>query len=143
MKSCVKIAIEALIALYLTKGVQPGELTENIFEDEYKDFSIVKNSDQTVTLNLSYIEHGDDAIQTVNCRYTYDTDKTLILIEQKLGSGRRSIIWCRQEAIAAAINNLAAALSISGYTESRITALISTLPVGLSPRVRVALKAVA
>ena len=143
MKECVDIATNALVALYLTKGVQPGELTDNIFDDEYRTFSIVKNTDQTVTLTLSYIEQGEDAVQTVNCRYTYDTNKTLILIEQKLGSGRRSTQWCRHDAIATAVDNLAIALLTSGYTETRIATLMSTLPLDLSPRVRAALKAVA
>ncbi|WP_052893273.1 hypothetical protein [Pseudomonas lundensis] len=143
MKESVDIAINALVALYLTKGVQPGELTDNIFEDEYKAFSIKKNTDQTVTLNLSYIEQGEESIQTVDCRYTYDENKTLMLIEQKLGSGRRSIQWSRHDAIILAVDNLAQALSASGYTEQRIAALMLTLPLDLSPRVRAALKAVA
>ncbi len=143
MKQPVNIAINALVALHLTKGVQPSELTDNIFDDEYKTFSIEKNSDNTVTLSLSYEEQGDESIQTVTCRYTYDTNRTLLLIQQKLGSGRRSTLWCRHDAINAAVENLRIALVTSGYSEARISSLISTLPLDLYPRVQVALKLVA
>lgn len=143
MMEGVNNAVNALIALHVTKGVQPGELSDNIFDDEYRTCTSRKNSDQTVTLTLSYIDQGDESAQTVDCRYTYDAGRTLLLIEQRIGASKYAIQWCRHTAMVKAVGNLARALVESGYSPDRISASLATLPVDLYPRVRTALKAVA
>ncbi|MDH0745258.1 hypothetical protein N5D61_02730 [Pseudomonas sp. GD03842] len=143
MKEGVNIAVNALMALYVTKGVQPSELIDNIFDDEYRTVSSKRNSDQTVTFTLSYIDQGAESIQTVESRYTYDADRILLLVEQKVGAGRYSTQWSRKEATARAIENLATALFEAGYSPERISSSLATLPVDLHHRVRTALKAVA
>ncbi|GFZ63699.1 hypothetical protein PSE10B_02210 [Pseudomonas amygdali pv. eriobotryae] len=143
MKRCVDAAVNALVAIYLTKGVQPGELTDNIFDAEYKSFSIAKKANGVVTLTLSYDEQGEESLQTVTCQYTYDENRTLLLIQQKIGSGRQSTLWCRSEAIAAAVDNLAIALAASGYSKARISALMLSMPLDLSPQIQASLKLVA
>jgi hypothetical protein len=143
MRQSVNIAINSLLALYSTKGVQPGELTDNIFDEEYQNFSIKKNVDTTITLTLNYIEQGEELAQNVYCRYTYDRNKMLLLIEQKLGASKYSIQWCRNAALTAAVDNVVLALAGSGYSPVRIAASLATLPLDLMPRVRTALKSVA
>jgi hypothetical protein len=143
MKEGVKIAVNALIALYFTKGVQPSELTDNIFDDDYRTVSSKRNSDQTVMVTLSYIDQGAESLQTVDCRYTYDAGRTLLLVEQKVGAGKYSTQWSRQAATAIAVENLATALIEAGYSPERISSSLATLPVDLHHRVRTALKAVA
>ncbi len=143
MNQSVNMAINALLALHLTKGVQPGELVDNVFEKEYINFSTKKNTDLTVILTFSYTEQGEESVQNVNCRYTYGPDKALLLIEQKIAAGRYLVQWCRDEAIAAAVDNVVAAFAKSGYSPTQIAASLTTLPDGLIPRVRAVLKAVA
>lgn len=42
MRNIMNEAIQGLLSLHLTKGVQPSDLSDNLFDAEYTDLNIKK-----------------------------------------------------------------------------------------------------
>jgi len=99
IKPDVKALIDQLIAIHLNKGVQPSDISGNIFEDNYRTVEIMRCSG-SVKMTVSFCEFEDSADQSiVHMRYTYSPDKTLMQIEQKVGRKPFKIQWDRRQSI--------------------------------------------
>lgn len=142
MRNIMNEAIQGLLSLHLTKGVQPSDLSDNLFDTEYTDLNLKKKNGLLI-LDLSYMEETDESPQKVSMRYTYNSDRYLLLIEQKIGSGKLHTQWCRNTAITTALRNTASALADAGVSPESIGTILKTLPDDLKESISVQLRSVA
>ncbi|MBY8946314.1 hypothetical protein J1G35_10595 [Pseudomonas sp. SH10-3B] len=142
MKNIMDEAIQGLLNLHLTKGVQPSDLSNNLFDQEYVDFNIKKKNGALI-LDLSYMEETDELPQKISMRYTYNSDRYLVLIEQKIGTKKFNVQWCRLSAVAIAIRNVTDILAGAGISPAVIGSILETLPNDLKESIVVRLRSVA
>jgi len=142
MKNIMDEAIQGLLNLHLTKGVQPSDLSNNLFDQEYVDFNIKKKNGALI-LDLSYMEETDELPQKISMRYTYNSDRYLVLIEQKIGTRKFNVQWCRISAVAIATRNVTDVLASAGISPTVIGAILETLPNDLKESIVVRLRSVA
>lgn len=125
MISCnSKQLIDEILAVHLYKGVQPKDLAEAIFEDEYTSLSAIKDSNY-IYLDITYIVDG---LHKHVMRYTYDREQTLLKIEQKIGRGRFTLQWDRYQVLSGLYAKVKQALINERFSALEIDRLISTLP---------------
>lgn len=134
----IKILVDELSTLHVTRGVQPSELIDNLFEDDYVESSARKTS-QGLVFELTFHEADDDGSSNkVTMRYTYDLSRHLVLVEQKVAAKRFAIQWDRTRAVQERLAKLEALLSDRLPQES-VAAILSTMPqdyLAIAPRLR-------
>lgn len=124
----IKAIIEELTTLHVVKGVQPSELVDSIFEENYLESSFKKTAEGYV-FKLSFREKEDlsDQYQMIEMRYTYNKDRHLVLIQQKLGSRRLVTQWDRQAAIEERVSKLKTLL-LESKSHQSVSKILATLP---------------
>ncbi|KTS78962.1 hypothetical protein NS274_03615 [Pseudomonas oryzihabitans] len=124
----IKAIIEELTTLHVVKGVQPSELVDSIFEENYLESSFKKTAEGYV-FKLSFREKEDlsDQYQMIEMRYTYNKDRHLVLIQQKLGSRRLVTQWDRQAAIEERVSKLKTLL-LESKSHQSVAKILATLP---------------
>lgn len=134
----IKILVDELSTLHVTRGVQPSELIDNLFEDDYVESSARKTS-QGLVFELTFQEADDDGSSNkVTMRYTYDLSRHLVLVEQKVAAKRFAIQWDRTRAVQERLAKLEALLSDRLPQES-VAAILLTMPqdyLAIAPRLR-------
>jgi len=134
----IKSLVDELTTLHLTRGVQPSELIDNLFEDDYVESSARKTSDGLI-FELTFTESvEEEASSTVTMRYTYDRHRHLLLVEQKVAAKRFSVQWDRAQAIQERIEKLEALLSAK-LPQPQVARLLATMPkdyLALAPRLQ-------
>ena len=139
-------AVQGLLDLHLTRGVQPSDLADNLFDVEYTDYSLKKRG-AVLILDLSYEESLEESLEDfshkVCMRYTYSMERYLVKIEQRIGSGKFSVQWCRSTAIAKAVADVTLCLSKAGLSSMAISKVLGTLPQDLVNSIGERLKLVA
>lgn len=101
----IKDVIEKLATFCLVKGVQPDELVTAIFEGEYDSIETQKK-DNSVYVIVTYRESVDDDENIIKMKYTYNTDKQLQRVEQKINTGVYKTQWDRESKIELILNEL-------------------------------------
>ena len=86
--------IRSLLALRLSKGIQPSEMADAIFESDYEEINIEKAGGH-VCMEVSF--YDEDAKHTM--RYTYDQDRYILMVEQKVGGKDFCVQWDRSEVV--------------------------------------------
>jgi len=136
----IKILVDELSTLHVTRGVQPSELIDNIFEGDYVESSARRTS-QGLVFELTFQDTDDDgALSKITMRYTYDLSRHLVLVEQKVAAKRFSIQWDRARAVQERLSKLEALLA-ERLPQEKIAAILSTMPqdyFALAPRLRLA-----
>ncbi|MFG0268687.1 hypothetical protein [Pseudomonas sp. zjy_14] len=123
----IKMLVDELSTLHVTRGVQPSELIDNLFEDDYVESSARKTS-QGLVFELTFLETDDDGSSSkVTMRYTYDLDRHLVLVEQKVAAKRFSIQWDRARAVQERLGKLEALL-VQRLPQDKVAAILSTMP---------------
>ncbi|EMI4892681.1 hypothetical protein SBH57_002070 [Pseudomonas aeruginosa] len=134
----IKKLVDELTTLHVTSGVQPSELVDNLFEDDYVESSARKTSDGLV-FELTFLElDEEESPSKVTMRYTYDRNRHLVLIEQKVAAKRFSIQWDRARAVQERLGKLETLLSAE-LPQAKIAQILSTIPqdyLALTPRLR-------
>ncbi|WLI04515.1 hypothetical protein PSH66_18055 [Pseudomonas sp. FP597] len=134
----IKMLVDELSTLHVTRGVQPSELIDNLFEDDYVESS-ARNTSQGLVFDLTFLEADDDGSPSkVTMRYTYDRSRHLVLVEQKVAAKRFNIQWDRARAIQERLGKLEALLADQLPRES-VAAILSTMPrvyLALAPRLQ-------
>ena len=134
----IKLLVDELSTLHVTRGVQPSELIDNLFEDDYIESSARKTS-QGLVFELTFQEVDDDGSPSrVTMRYTYDLSRHLVLVEQKVAAKRFSIQWDRARAVQERLGKLDALLA-ERLPQERVAAILSTMPqdyLALAPRLQ-------
>ncbi|MDG9782693.1 MULTISPECIES: hypothetical protein [Pseudomonadaceae] len=136
----IKILVDELSTLHVSRGVQPSELIDNLFENDYVGSSARKTS-QGLVFELTFSELDEDgSLSNVTMRYTYDRSRFLVLVEQKVATKRFSIQWDRSYAIQERLRKLEAQLS-SLLPREKVAEILSTIPqdyLALAPQLRLA-----
>lgn len=134
----IKSLVDELTTLHVTRGVQPSELIDNLFEDEYVESSARKNSDGLI-FELTFTESvEEEAPSKVTMRYTYDRNRHLVLVEQKVAAKRFSVQWDRARAVQERIEKLEVLLS-DKLPQVQVARLLATMPkdyLALAPRLQ-------
>ena len=125
MKTLLENLVNKLIATSITRGVQPSDLADAIFEDPYTHMDIKKNSSNIIVV-LTYVDCGElgDLKTTHRMRYTYNSDRYLILIEQSINKSKYGINWDRKATIDSLFNEINSLVN----TQEDKNYLLSKLP---------------
>jgi hypothetical protein len=134
----IKILVDELSTLYVTRGVQPSELIDNLFDEDYVESS-ARKTPQGLVFELTFQEADDDGSPSkVTMRYTYDLSRHLVLVEQKVAAKRFAIQWDRTRAVQERLAKLEALLS-NRLPQESVAAILSTMPqdyLAIAPRLR-------
>lgn len=123
----IKMLVDELSTLHVTRGVQPSELIDNLFEEDYVESSARKTT-QGLVFELTFQETDDDGSSSkVTMRYTYDLSRHLVLVEQKVAAKRFAIQWDRTSAVQERLAKLEALLS-DRLPQKSVAAILSTMP---------------
>lgn len=132
MSDVIQYKLDRLINLMLNDGVQPGDLADNIFLNDYKEVSYKKCGDniigEVVISECLGNEYSDYII-----RYIYTLDKRIMRIEEEK-LGKVVIQWDRDIIETELINDIVDLLKVH-YTEEQLEMFISSLPQSLSGRI--------
>ncbi|MCY1295336.1 hypothetical protein [Pseudomonas delhiensis] len=123
----IKTLVDELTTLHITRGVQPGDLADNIFEDSY----VTSSSRKTPTgaqFEMTFQEvDEDDQVSQVTMRYTYDQSRYLLLVEQKVAGKRFVVQWDRAACIKGKVDQLEVLLSAE-LPKARVKSILATIP---------------
>jgi hypothetical protein len=122
----IKLLVDELTTLHISRGVQPSDLIDNLFEDVYVESASRKTSNGVI-FEITFLEtdEGDCPVK-VAMRYTYDSSRNLVLIEQKVAK-KYAIQWDRAASIRQRVERLEAMLTTS-LPQEKVTAILSTIP---------------
>ncbi len=137
-KSLVNQKLERLINIMLTDGVQPGDLSNNIFFDSYKQISYVKKDD-TIIGEIVFTEEEKNV--DIKMRYIYTLDKKIIRIEEEIDNNI-TLQWDRNIIETELVTDIVELLK-GKYTEAQMKKFVSTLPEYLKEKVKNSYYAVA
>lgn len=100
----IESKIDRLINLRLTKGVQPEDLANNIYLNDYKKICFYKSNGYIIgELNFTEIINNN-TIETI-LRYVYDEDTFLLRIEEEINNEIK-IEWDRDISESILINDI-------------------------------------
>ena len=89
----IQSKIDRLITIRLTKGVQPEDLADNIYLNDYKKICFYKEENFIIG-ELTFEEKLNDEVVDTTLRYVYSEDKFILRIEEQIGNDVR-IEWDR------------------------------------------------
>jgi len=134
----IKMLVDELSTLHVTRGVQPSELIDNLFEEDYLESSARKTA-LGLVFELTFQEEDDEgAPSKVSMRYTYSNNRHLVRIEQKVGAKRFCIQWDRVQAVQERLDKLEALL-VEQLPREMISEILATMPqdyLSLAPRLQ-------
>lgn len=121
----IKLKIEKLIDLMLTSGIQPSDLADNIFLNEYQSI-IYKKDNQSIVGELVFKDNTENKITNVIMRYSYDLEKKVNKIEEEI-DGKVTVLWDRNITESELINDIIDTMN-ANYTIEEVKKFIMTLP---------------
>lgn len=134
----IKMLVDELTTLHITRGVQPSELVDNLFEDDYVE-STARKTKGGLVFELTFLELDEEGSSSkVTMRYTYDHLRHLVLVEQKVAAKRFSIQWDRAYAVQSRLGKLEALLD-DRLPRDKVAMILSTVPqdyLALAPRLQ-------
>lgn len=116
--------VDKIIALKLTKGIQPSELADSIFEKEYSEISFKKN-DIFYEAIVKFQDIVGSEVSNITMKYIYDNDKYLLRIEEKINNKRYTVAWSRENIMRSLCNKLKSEVNYLGLSMPK---LLATLP---------------
>ncbi|RVD77569.1 hypothetical protein [Pseudomonas koreensis] len=123
----IKLLVDELTTLHVTRGVQPSELVDNIFEDDYVE-SASRKTQSGIVFEITFLETDDDGCASkVTMRYTYDQRRYLVLVEQKVAAKKFSVQWDRAVAIQDRVTKLEASL-YEKLPQDQVQEMLSSMP---------------
>ncbi|MEO4013813.1 hypothetical protein [Pseudomonas rossensis] len=135
---CIKTLVNELTTLHVTRGVQPSDLVDNMFEDAYVESSFRKTLGGMV-FEIAFQEIDEDEHPTkVTMRYTYDQNRHLTLVEQKVAAKKFSTQWDRASSIQERVERLETLLT-EKLPRHKVAAILSSIPkdfVDMFPRLK-------
>lgn len=134
----IKTLVDELSTLHVTRGVQPSELIDNLFEDDYVE-SCARKTSHGIVFELTFLEADDEGSPNKVCmRYTYNSSRHLVLVEQKIAAKRFNIQWDRCSAVQERLGKLEALLALQ-LPREKVAEILATMPqdyLALAPRLQ-------
>lgn len=125
----IKSLIDELTATHLTLGVQPSEIANAIFEDNYKSIES-DNKNGIVQMSVTFLDHDEEGAIPIVMRYTYNQGKVLMRVEQKVGKRQFKSQWDREQAIDSLLTKISNHLAkLNSEVEAQQT--MDTIPMEL------------
>ena len=126
IESQIKRLTDELLAICLNDGVQPSDLAEAAFDDDYKSIEIVKRNGRLITTLSYYEKEPEQRSKTlISMRYTYNRLKKLMRVEQKVGQRQYITQWDREKNINSILLKLNSYLSKTNNTDMADSILMS------------------
>lgn len=117
--------IKELSTLIESKGVQPSDLAEAIFDDDYKSINVVRG-DNDIQVVVTFLDNEYSGIVN-KIKYHYNLKKVLQKIDQKIGAGKYKEQWSRAKTVDVRVRELAFLLGQLN-SQSRVQEFIDLLP---------------
>ncbi|KKY59436.1 hypothetical protein ACDH60_14940 [Pseudomonas ficuserectae] len=134
----IRMLVDELTTLHVTRGVQPSDLIDNLFEEDYIE-STSRKALGGVVFEITFRETDEEGCASkVTMRYTYDHSRYLTLVEQKVAAKKFNIQWDRALAVQERIERIDALLGAE-LPNDKVAAILSTMPedfVELFPRMK-------
>ncbi|TXL61099.1 hypothetical protein FHP05_13520 [Cerasibacillus terrae] len=124
--------LNKLIKLYMTKGVQPSELADNIFLSHYKRISFTKR-DNSIVGELLFEEELGSVKFDVILRYYFQGNTVNVIQEESIHGINE--IWNRETKETDLINEIVE-LMRKYYKPGNITRFINSLPNDLATKLK-------
>ena len=128
----LELKLDRLLDLMLTSGVQPSDLVDNIFLNEYNSISYKKH-EQNIIGELVFEEKEGDIITSITMKYTYDSEKRICRIEEEV-DGRTLILWDRSNTETELINDILNIMD-KKYSGDEVNKFIMSLPEQLKSKI--------
>lgn len=128
LREVVQKKLDTLISIMLTDGVQPSDLADNIFCEEYKSINF-RRCGQQIIGELVFIEQNGQKKINVSLRYFYNVNKKVMRIEEEI-SGKVKILWDRNAKETELINEVVSILK-THYNKQQLRKFLATLPADL------------
>lgn len=122
----IKTILDQLVEIKMSKGVQPSDLAQAIFDKEYTETKVVKSASDVV-LSLKYIDKTEDSTQEINMRYHYSLDGYLQEIYESIAQRPMALQWSRTERYKELTNSIVFQLTTEGEIET-VSSFIKSLP---------------
>lgn len=119
--------VSQIVDLNIADGVQPCELTEEIFDKSYISISMKKDALSNLCLELSYFD-DEDSKDIHTMRYKYDSSSVLFCIEQKINKGKFIVQWDRQDTLLKLYSEIKEELLKHNISRKSIDNFMSRLP---------------
>lgn len=132
MYDVIQYKLDRLINIMLNDGVQPGDIADNIFLDEYKQVSYKKCGDNIIGEIVISETIGNRESDYI-LRYFYDSNKRIMRIEEEK-FGKVIVHWDRTSVETELINDIVDMLKVH-YTETQMEQFVNTLPKDLSEKI--------
>ncbi|BDE03309.1 hypothetical protein PASm1_12110 [Pasteurella multocida] len=95
----INILMDKIVSLNMAKGIQPSELSESFFDDEYSSI-IIEKSHNYVYAIVSFTDTDEQNNTSEHLfRYTYNKEKQLLQIEEKLNNKAYKTVWNRSKVL--------------------------------------------
>lgn len=137
--------LDKLTAHYLYKGIQPSDLADNVFDEEYISMS-VKTNKIGVCVDLVYFNIDETTLEKVKIirRYQYNNERFIQTIEEFSNSKLPAkTLWCREQFYKDTIANIVSELKKQKLKPHAISKILNTLPDDLKNIINHELKNVA
>ncbi|MBP4049119.1 hypothetical protein J9978_06350 [Chromobacterium violaceum] len=137
----IQALLDKLIAIALTSGVQPSEIADALFEDDYCEMHIIRKNG-VVCMDVVFSEHAEDEVNTCTMRYLYGMDRNLMRIEQRINRGKFKVQWDRSDDTQKITKQLETLL-LSINDDSEVERWLNRVPKELSGQIQKRLRLVA
>ena len=137
----IKELINKLTLIYLTPGVQPSEISDAIFEDEYKQIDLQKKNGE-IKMSVTFLDYDREFPVTVVMRYTYNLNNILLLVEQKVDRCPFKVQWDRDKEIDSLLTEISRRL-LELNNDLEVERVMNTIPDVLRTDMRNCLRLVA
>ena len=128
----LKKKLDDLVSLILTDGVQPSDLTDNIFLDSYVKLSYTKLQGEVIG-EISFEEKINAVTGITILRYFYGLDKKVFRIEEEV-VGTKKILWDRNFEEIQMINEIVEIMK-KYYLTSQVEKFICALPCSIRNKI--------
>lgn len=121
-----------LVHLLLTDGVQPADLSDNIFLTAYEEVTYKKVNGQVIG-ELTFLENRYSCDITVKLRYYYSSDKKIMKIEEEI-AGEVQVVWDRNFTEKKLVDEIMVILK-KAYNNQQLSNFIRSLPEHLQVKI--------
>jgi len=121
-----------LVQLLLTDGVQPADLSDNIFLTSYEEVTYKKVNGQVIA-ELTFLENRYSCDIAVKLRYYYSNDRKIMKIEEEIAD-EVYVVWDRNFTEKKLVDEIMVILK-KAYNNQQLSNFIKSLPEHLQVKI--------
>lgn len=124
--------LDDLVELLLTNGVQPADLSDNIFLASYEEVCYKKINGQVIG-ELTFLENRYSHNIIIKLKYYYSNDRKIMKIEEEIG-GEVEVVWDRNFTEKKLVDEILLIMN-KVYGKDQISQFIASLPEHLQEKI--------